>query len=102
ASRVFYSRVKGELEDALAALPLEALVIARPSLLLGDRDRPGPPRRRGERLAAGPDRWRRPPLPARLRGTAADDAAAALVAARAHGQGRQVLDSARMQGAARD
>lgn len=36
-SRVFYSRVKGELEDALKALNFEALTFARPSLLLGDR-----------------------------------------------------------------
>src|SRR5271156_2540161 len=31
-SRVFYNRVKGELEEALAQLPFEGLVIARPSL----------------------------------------------------------------------
>ena len=37
ASTVFYNRTKGELEDALKALPLETLVIARPSLLAGDR-----------------------------------------------------------------
>lgn len=36
-SRIFYSRVKGELEDALRALPFRSLSIARPSLLLGDR-----------------------------------------------------------------
>jgi uncharacterized protein YbjT (DUF2867 family) len=36
-SRVFYSRVKGEAEDALRALPLPALVLLRPSLLLGAR-----------------------------------------------------------------
>ncbi len=36
-SRVFYSRVKGELEDALKALHFEALTFARPSLLVGDR-----------------------------------------------------------------
>jgi len=101
ASRVFYSRVKGELEDALSALPLEALVIARPSLLLGDRDHLGQPRRRGEHLAARLDRWLRPLVPARLRGIAADDVAAALVAALAQTSGRLVLDSARMQGAAR-
>lgn len=42
-SRVFYSRVKGELEDALKALNFEALTFAQPSLLLGDRAefRPG-------------------------------------------------------------
>ncbi|HRO27194.1 MAG TPA: nucleoside-diphosphate sugar epimerase [Luteimonas sp.] len=100
-SRVFYNRVKGELEDALSALPLDALVIARPSLLLGDRDRLGQPRRAGERLAEGLDRWLRPVIPARIRGIAADDVAAALAAAVPQAQGRQVLDSARMQGAAR-
>lgn len=34
-SRVFYNRVKGELEEALQALPLSRLHILRPSLLLG-------------------------------------------------------------------
>ena len=33
-SSVFYNRVKGELEDALLALGFDALVVARPSLLL--------------------------------------------------------------------
>jgi uncharacterized protein YbjT (DUF2867 family) len=43
SSRVFYSRVKGELEDALAALNFDALTLARPSVLEGDRQesRPG-------------------------------------------------------------
>lgn len=36
-SRNFYLRVKGEVENALRELPLEALVILRPGLLLGDR-----------------------------------------------------------------
>ena len=36
-SRVFYSRVKGELEDAVLALPYRSVTIARPSLLLGPR-----------------------------------------------------------------
>ena len=36
-SRVFYSRVKGELEAAVLALPYRAVTIARPSLLLGPR-----------------------------------------------------------------
>jgi uncharacterized protein YbjT (DUF2867 family) len=37
ASGNFYLRVKGEVEQALRALPFEALVILRPGLLLGDR-----------------------------------------------------------------
>jgi uncharacterized protein YbjT (DUF2867 family) len=36
-SRVFYSRVKGELEDALRPLGFRSLTILRPSLLLGER-----------------------------------------------------------------
>ena len=47
-SRVFYSRVKGELEDELTKLPFEGLVIARPSLLLGARSELGQPSRPGE------------------------------------------------------
>ena len=37
-SRIFYNRVKGELEDALRSLRYRAVTIARPSLLLGKRD----------------------------------------------------------------
>jgi uncharacterized protein YbjT (DUF2867 family) len=36
-SRVFYSRVKGELEDALQAIGFAQFVVAQPSLLQGDR-----------------------------------------------------------------
>lgn len=36
-SRVFYSRIKGEMEEALKAQDWPQLTIARPSLLLGDR-----------------------------------------------------------------
>lgn len=58
ASRVFYSRVKGELEAAVSALGLRSVTIARPSLLLG-RDPP----RRTEALGRSigflvPRRWR--------------------------------------------
>lgn len=37
-SRVFYSRVKGELEDALRTMRFRSVTILRPSLLLGDRN----------------------------------------------------------------
>jgi len=36
-SRVFYNRVKGELEDAIRAIDFEHLSVARPSLLAGER-----------------------------------------------------------------
>lgn len=38
ASRTFYLRVKGELEQAITALDFPAFTVVRPSLLLGDRD----------------------------------------------------------------
>ena len=37
-ARVFYSRVKGEMESAVEALSFPSLTIMQPSLLLGDRD----------------------------------------------------------------
>ena len=46
-SRVFYSRVKGEVEVAVRALPYRAVQIFRPGLLLGHRTE----FRLGERLA---------------------------------------------------
>lgn len=36
-SSIFYSRVKGELEEALKAVGFEAVLIFRPSILLGSR-----------------------------------------------------------------
>jgi uncharacterized protein YbjT (DUF2867 family) len=48
-SRVYYSRVKGEMEAAVRQTPFRAIHIFRPSLLLGERARP----RLGERVAAG-------------------------------------------------
>lgn len=36
-SRIFYNRLKGEVEDGLALLDYRSLTIARPSVLIGDR-----------------------------------------------------------------
>lgn len=47
----FYSRVKGEMEAAVGRLGFEHVVIARPSLLAGDRGALGQPPRLAERLA---------------------------------------------------
>lgn len=55
-SSVFYSRVKGELEAAVAALDYRAAIAFRPSLLAGDRRE----KRTGERVALmlmQPLRW---------------------------------------------
>jgi len=50
-SATFYNRVKGEMEEALAALGFASLVIVRPSLLAGDRASLGQPQRTGEQFA---------------------------------------------------
>ncbi|SHN79554.1 NAD(P)H-binding [Paenibacillus sp. ov031] len=56
-SRVFYSRTKGEMEEALTDIGFRSLHIFRPSLILGDRKE----KRLGEQLAAHAmtflDRW---------------------------------------------
>lgn len=70
-SAFFYNRVKGEVEDDLASLAFESLVIARPSLLLGERAES----RLGERLMTPLSRF----LPARYRGIEAGRVARALV-----------------------
>jgi uncharacterized protein YbjT (DUF2867 family) len=51
-STVFYNRVKGELEQAVKTLGFDSVLLARPSLLLGDRAALGQPERRGERIGA--------------------------------------------------
>lgn len=51
ASGSFYNRVKGETEQALQQLGFESLVIARPSLLDGQRSSLGQPARPAEALA---------------------------------------------------
>jgi uncharacterized protein YbjT (DUF2867 family) len=38
ASRIFYNRLKGEMEEAVATVGFEAVQIVRPALLLGDRN----------------------------------------------------------------
>ena len=47
ASRVFYSRVKGELEQALRALDFPSLTLVRPGLLGGEREQSRPAERIG-------------------------------------------------------
>jgi uncharacterized protein YbjT (DUF2867 family) len=47
-SRVFYNRVKGEMQAAVVTLGYTSVVIVQPSLLVGDRERLGQPTRAGE------------------------------------------------------
>src|SRR5438067_9059100 len=51
-SPVFYNRVKGEMQIAILQLGYVSVVIAQPSMLLGDRTALGQPARSGEIWAA--------------------------------------------------
>lgn len=58
-SRVFYSRVKGEVEQAVSAQSFRSVTIARPSLLLGPRAEPRLGEQVGKLLGLlAPPRWR--------------------------------------------
>lgn len=94
SSRVFYNRVKGELEDAVSAIGFEQLLIARPSLLDGDRPESRPAESIGLMLAKAlgfliPESHR----PVHVRQVAR----ALLHEAREGGAGRRVLTNARMR-----
>jgi len=97
-SSVFYNRVKGEMEDAVCRLDYDSVVLARPSLLSGDRSSLGQPQRAAEKFAATAMRLLRPLTPANYRAIAAEDVAAALVnTVLASPPGRTVLLSGDMQ-----
>ena len=96
-SRIFYNRVKGELEEALERLAFDGLVIARPSLLVGDREALGQPKRTGERLATALSKLLGPLIPANYRPIPAGSVARALLARVPAAQGRVVLLSGEMQ-----
>ena len=74
-SRVFYNRVKGELEDAVRALGFHRVTIVRPSLLLGPRSQ----LRLGEEVAKRVTRWLGPMVPKAFRPVEARAVAATLV-----------------------
>jgi len=99
-SRIFYNRVKGEMELAVMQIGYESVVVAQPSLLLGDRVVLGQPPRSAEiwaaRLAA-PLGWI---MPRRVRPIPAHAVASALVAAMLDAKpGVRVLKSGAMQAA---
>jgi uncharacterized protein YbjT (DUF2867 family) len=97
-SRIFYNRVKGEMEEALAQLPFDGLVIARPSLLVGDREALGQRSRPAERVATAVSRFLGPLVPANYRPVAAAEVARALLARVPSARGRVVVLSGEMQG----
>jgi len=96
-SRVFYNRVKGELEEALAQLPFEGLVIARPSLLGGDRAALGQPGRPLEKVSDVFMKIFGPLIPANYRAIAAAQVAQTLLARTPSAEGRVVVLSGEMQ-----
>jgi uncharacterized protein YbjT (DUF2867 family) len=79
-SRIFYLRVKGETEEAVAALGYPALHIFRPGLLLGHRAQSRPREALGMALAPFLDPLMLGPAKA-YRGIPADMVAAAMIAA---------------------
>jgi uncharacterized protein YbjT (DUF2867 family) len=97
-SRVFYNRVKGEMEQAVCAAGVPVTVLARPSLLAGDRHPLGQPPRAGEGALTVTMRLLRPVLPADWRAVAARDVALSLIdAVRRGAQGVHVLRSGELQ-----
>jgi uncharacterized protein YbjT (DUF2867 family) len=96
-SKVFYSRVKGELEDALAQMRFEGLVIARPSLLVGNREALGQPTRRGEELGYTLGKALGFLIPANYRPIEAAAVARALLSAVPSAKGKKVLPSGAMR-----
>lgn len=96
-SNIFYSRVKGELEKALAELPWDGLFIFRPSLLLGDRE----DSRFGERAGSAAMRLLDPIFKlgalAKYRAIPAEAVAEAMISAAREGRGGiQIISNDKM------
>ena len=97
-SSVFYNRVKGEMEQAVSALGYDSVVIARPSMLAGDRESLDQPVRTGERVGLAVMALFRAVTPANLRAIAAGDVAASLCqAVKEHPSGTTILLSGELQ-----
>ena len=97
-STVFYNRVKAEMESALQGLGFGRLIIARPSLLVGDRAARGQPVRLGERLGLAVSRPLAPLIPAAWRPVEAAVVARALLRALADSRdGTRIIESAQLQ-----
>ena len=100
-SRVFYNRVKGEAEDAIANLGYTSVSIVRPSLLVGDRRTLAQAERPGERIGLLLSQLLAPLIPAHYLPVRASDVAAGLVlTVKAGKPGVQRVLSGALQGAA--
>ncbi len=97
SSKIFYNRVKGELEDALAQLPFGGIVIVRPSLLVGNREVLGQRKRTVEVLGYAIAKALSFLIPANLKPIQASTVAQALLAAVPNAKARTVLLSGAMQ-----
>ena len=92
-SRIFYNRVKGELEDGLRELDYPCLTIVRPSLLLGPRAE----QRLGEEVAKRVSKWLGPLVPRPFKPVEAHAVAIALVrAAKNPCSGIRVIESSEL------
>lgn len=97
-SGVFYNQVKGEMEAAVSQLGFETLVIARPSLLAGDRGALKQPERVAEKLSLVAFKWLKPLIPANYQSISASSVAQAMVGTlQTAGVGKHVLLSGDMQ-----
>jgi uncharacterized protein YbjT (DUF2867 family) len=97
-SGVFYNQVKGEMEAAVSTLGFETLVIARPSLLAGDREALKQPERIAEKLSLVAFKFFKPLIPANYQSISASSVAQAMVnAVQSARAGKQVLMSGEMQ-----
>ena len=92
-SRIFYNRVKGELERGLRELDYPCLTIVRPSLLLGPRAE----QRLGEEVAKRVSKWLGPLVPRPFKPVEAHAVAIALVrAARNPCSGVRIIESSEL------
>ena len=78
-SSIFYNRIKGEMELSLARMGFKSLVIARPSLIDGDRAALGQAGRAGEGIGLKLARCLSPVIPSNYRAIKASDIAHALI-----------------------
>ncbi len=93
-SRIFYNRVKGDVEEAVLSVPFRAVTILRPSFLMGDRRKA----RLGEEVA----RRLQFLFPPKYRPVSAEDVAAVLLnVARRDESGRRVIESVEIRARAR-
>lgn len=102
ATRGLYPRVKGEMEAAVAALGFHCTVIARPSLLTGDRAALGQPPRKAEQWALAVLRPLAPLIPRSWRPIQAAAVARGMIVALQQARpGMRVVESSELMSLAR-